>query len=52
MILAIKSERGNTIFSPQWSGNLNGEWIVGLDDNLEQRTNMDINISHSGVSYQ
>jgi hypothetical protein len=52
VILAVKPELGNTIFSPQWSGNLNAEWILSLGDNLEQRTNLDINISHSEVSYQ
>ncbi len=38
------------LFSPEWSGNLNAEWILGLGDNLELRTNMDVNYNGSFFS--
>lgn len=38
------------LFSPEWSGNLNAEWIVGLGDNLELRTTMDVNYNGSFFS--
>jgi outer membrane receptor protein involved in Fe transport len=30
-------------FAPEWSGNLNAEWVLPLGDNLELRNNLDIN---------
>lgn len=33
----------NLLFAPEWSGNLNMEWIIPLGDSLEVRNNLDIN---------
>jgi iron complex outermembrane recepter protein len=38
------------LFSPEWSGNLNAEWIVSVSDGLEVRTNADVNYSGSYYS--
>jgi outer membrane receptor protein involved in Fe transport len=31
------------LFAPEWSGNLNAEWIVTVSSTLEVRTNLDVN---------
>lgn len=42
---------GDTLlFAPEWSGNLNAEWIVAISNSLEVRTNMDVNYTGSFYS--
>ncbi len=38
------------LFAPEWSGNLNAEWILPLGDNLELRNNLDLNYTGSFYS--
>ncbi|PLW69841.1 TonB-dependent receptor [Pseudohalioglobus lutimaris] len=38
------------LFAPEWSGNLNAEWILPLGDNLELRNNLDVNFTSSFYS--
>ena len=40
----------NLLFAPEWSGNLNAEWILPLSDNLEIRSNLDLNYTGSFYS--
>jgi iron complex outermembrane recepter protein len=38
------------LFAPDWSGNLNAEWIIPLGDSLELRNNLDVNYTDSFYS--